>query len=113
STHLHLISLFRQLRPPTRLHLFPYTPLFRSDETVAAMRTADLLFLPMQGLSYDRPASIVPGKTYEYLASRRPGTIEAGRSYDNPDRKSTRLNSSHVAISYAVFCLKKKKNKPT
>src|SRR5438477_9847468 len=43
------------------------------------------------------------------LASREGRTIDPGHSPAKPDRKSTRLNSSHMSISYAVFCLKKKK----
>jgi glycosyltransferase involved in cell wall biosynthesis len=52
-----------------QVRAFGYRP---HAETVAAMRAADLLFLPMQGLPPGQPASIVPGKTYEYLASGRP-----------------------------------------
>ncbi len=52
-----------------RVHTFGYRP---HDQTVQAMRAADLLFLPMQGLSGGQRATIVPGKTYEYLAAARP-----------------------------------------
>src|SRR5439155_13027390 len=68
------------IRRPPRSTLFPYTTLFRSGRLDAAGRYVG------QAPGGDRPA--------------------AART----DRKSTRLNSSHVAISYAVFCLKKKKN---
>src|SRR5690625_7576769 len=93
---------------PLRLHpplstLFPYTTLFRSSK------------LTMQQLR-GREGSRVR-RTYREYAKKF--EIEwAGRKYDATDfesgtpikdRKSTRLNSSHVAISYAVFCLKKKK----
>src|SRR5207249_8806441 len=73
------------IRRPPRSTLFPYTTLFRSDEPLGEARgnRAGRLLL-------------------------RSGT--AGRK-SNRDRKSTRLNSSHVSISYAVFCLKKKKTK--
>src|SRR4051812_49789731 len=75
------------IRRPPRSTLFPYTTLFRSDEVleVRAARRA----LPHDAVD---------------LAARED---EAARS--TADRKSTRLNSSHMSISYAVFCLKKKK----
>src|SRR5258708_24785279 len=69
------------IRRPPRSTLFPYTTLFRSP---AARQDAGL-----------RPRAV--------HADRRPGRWQHG------DRKSTRLNSSHQIISYAVFCLKKKK----
>src|SRR5215475_15290953 len=75
---------FLMIRRPPRSTLFPYTTLFRSGRA-AAPRSAGRCTAPSP-----RPY--------------RPG----GR---RPDRKSTRLNSSHVKISYAVFCLKKKKKK--
>src|SRR5436309_8914409 len=83
---------------PPRSTLFPYTTLFRSDRLLAALRS-------------------MPPDAFERLAQRilrEAGFIKVevtGRSGDGGDRKSTRLNSSHVKISYAVFCLKKKKVK--
>src|SRR5438477_2972706 len=68
------------IRRPPRSTLFPYTTLFRSSELEQRLRNA----LPAK----------FPGSTFSF---------EAGE-----DRKSTRLNSSHMSISYAVFCLKKK-----
>src|SRR5436189_3612564 len=80
---LFLFSFFfLMLRRPPRSTLFPYTTLFRSLD--AAPATAD-------------PASDALSPTQSAASSR--------------DRKSTRLNSSHRCISYAVFCLKKKKKK--
>src|SRR5207249_11091387 len=82
------LFFFLMLRRPPRSTLFPYTTLFRS---VCA------------GV-----ASVFTG-----LSARDWRELVALRRYKtNPtaDRKSTRLNSSHVSISYAVFCLKKKKN---
>src|SRR5205809_4624879 len=70
------------VRPPPRSTLFPYTTLFRSPSVV------------VEG---DRPAGEEPP---------RPRRTPRGRG--RSDRKSTRLNSSHGYISYAVFCLKKK-----
>src|SRR5690349_22838690 len=82
------------LRRPPRSTLFPYTTLFRS-------LCAELEKAP---LAEEEPFVVVEGfrirDTDEALAA-------AGRA--EKDRKSTRLNSSHVEISYAVFCLKKKK----
>src|SRR3989442_2876507 len=72
------------IRRPPRSTLFPYTTLFRSQGREGGAR----LRLPQQ------------------LESPRPRAVEVIRV----DRKSTRLNSSHVRISYAVFCLKKNKN---
>src|SRR5690348_17744861 len=74
------ILFFLTIRRPPRSTLFPYTTLFRSDRATCARRTAC--------------GRCCSGSTF----SRR-----------GADRKSTRLNSSHPSISYAVFCLKKKK----
>src|SRR6266567_7700753 len=75
---------FLMIRRPPRSTLFPYTTLFRSE-----------------GGSSGTPATASP-----------PGCRKAAAWRDRPrDRKSTRLNSSHSQISYAVFCLKKKKIK--
>src|SRR2546427_4069675 len=77
------------IRRPPRSTLFPYTTLFRSNVPPPAERSA-----PAQNA---RPAPVTI-------------TARAARSA-RADRKSTRLNSSHSQISYAVFCLKKKKKK--
>src|SRR5256885_2858310 len=78
------------IRRPPRSTLFPYTTLFRS----VRQRGAHMLFAMGQ---LGHPAR-------DFL---QPGTVAHG---DHGDRKSTRLNSSHLVISYAVFCLKKKTN---
>src|SRR5947207_11369553 len=83
---------FSTLRPPPRSTLFPYTTLFRSFPKKIArsgdeFRTEGQAALSKQ-VSHDR----------------------ARRLHRGIDRKSTRLNSSHTVISYAVFCLKKKKS---
>src|SRR2546426_7611732 len=86
------------IRRPPRSTLFPYTTLFRSA----------------------RPSKVAPGRAeFAPQRNRTPGRLvqpvrwetfgRAGRR--GRDRKSTRLNSSHLVISYAVFCLKKKKKK--
>src|SRR2546426_3107948 len=82
------------IRRPPRSTLFPYTTLFRSGRRVLAAEVScgpglDTVILALVG----RPK--VPADCE---------IVEPG-----PDRKSTRLNSSHLVISYAVFCLKKKK----
>src|SRR5690348_18167044 len=86
------------IRPPPRSTLFPYTTLFRSDPgpTVAADGTVSVGTTEVARINAD--GSVVDLLTQSNL----PITLTA-------DRKSTRLNSSHPSISYAVFCLKKKK----
>src|SRR2546427_2507027 len=90
------------IRRPPRSTLFPYTTLFRSlpwAGTPGAPTTSQ----PLHIAHYPQGAS-----TGEYL----PGLLDDVRIYSRAlDRKSTRLNSSHSQISYAVFCLKKKKKK--
>src|SRR2546422_4801014 len=89
------------IRRPPRSTLFPYTTLFRS-QIAAAERVAE------QHLVISRIEWLVPRR--RDLAARKPSD-HAGDSLDRLDRKSTRLNSSHGYISYAVFCLKKKKKR--
>src|SRR5690349_22453639 len=79
------------IRRPPRSTLFPYTTLFRSLKALLALLCGDHDFLECAGCHRS------VGRTGFYCRSSR------------RDRKSTRLNSSHVEISYAVFCLKKKK----
>src|SRR5690349_23440373 len=99
-------------RPPTST-LFPYTTLFRSQRDKAVARS--------EGQSRDPgridPRIGAPHAAVEVTAvSQRDRQLERARGSQllracHGDRKSTRLNSSHVEISYAVFCLKKKKKK--
>src|SRR2546429_7246562 len=87
------------IRRPPRSTLFPYTTLFRS----AGVQARDLIAIPVEherGAFEDFAEAAFPG-----LAPAR--MIHVGI---HVDRKSTRLNSSHGYISYAVFCLKKKKD---
>src|SRR5438874_12385829 len=81
-TFLFFFFFFLMIRRPPRSTLFPYTTLFRSAAATS---------------------------TRSRNMTRRP--IPGGALRADGDRKSTRLNSSHVEISYAVFCLKKKKKK--
>src|SRR5438876_7977386 len=90
------------LPPPPRSTLFPYTTLFRS--TNVAVPSAEVIDILHNG-------PFVPGTNTNPLTQLMLG----GRTQIQAmaDRKSTRLNSSHPSISYAVFCLKKKKQKTT
>src|SRR5690606_39800448 len=92
------------IRRPPRSTLFPYTTLFRSRSEAGVGRCVvippgrpkgskrDVIRRPRDGARGEEPLYVVPYATYTPAR----------------DRKSTRLNSSHVKISYAVFCLKKK-----
>src|SRR3712207_9011520 len=91
------------IRRPPRSTLFPYTTLFRSDgKSPTATLEANAHPAGMAARGGPAPA---PGTLTKLF-------LGAVRQFDKPnaiDRKSTRLNSSHANISYAVFCLKKKK----
>src|SRR5438132_8082872 len=86
---VYTFFFFLMIRPPPRSTLFPYTTLFRSSELLPKQTRA-----PISGPTVQEP-------------TRRAHCCTVGP--DIGDRKSTRLNSSHTVISYAVFCLKKKK----
>src|SRR5438874_11311950 len=90
---------FLWIRRPPRSTLFPYTTLFRSSRS---RRVG-----PRAGLG---PGSRIGGRGRRHIARRRdPAARSSPSGVVDEDRKSTRLNSSHVEISYAVFCLEKKK----
>src|SRR2546430_10238504 len=89
------------IRRPPRSTLFPYTTLFRSPLNHTAVH------LPVHDHGIDLRTAIVDRDIAEDLHRARVG-IDVNRA--DVDRKSTRLNSSHSQISYAVFCLKKKTN---
>src|SRR3712207_7623403 len=95
------------IRRPPRSTLFPYTTLFRSTGTIGSMDApGDYEFAPLR---------IPPGTSRSAAATMlslqsEVGGWELARLQLHADRKSTRLNSSHANISYAVFCLKKNKN---
>src|SRR3712207_8741601 len=90
------------IRRPPRSTLFPYTTLFRSRS-----------HRPDQLVERVVPTDVLAYQGHHAVAGRPGGGVHgvAALLQDLPDRKSTRLNSSHANISYAVFCLKKKKNK--
>src|SRR5258708_25694017 len=92
------------IRRPPRSTLFPYTTLFRS--CVAQDLTRRLTALLSSFPAHSSPITPIGAE----FVSRRAGVkSRRRRSAGREDRKSTRLNSSHQIISYAVFCLKKKK----
>src|SRR2546428_2237954 len=101
------------IRRPPRSTLFPYTTLFRShfDSSAAGIERQD----PIEAPHVDSYAVMIEaGRRIGITAAPRdPGPVITPRSLQMPiairsiDRKSTRLNSSHDQISYAVFCLKK------
>src|SRR2546426_6958301 len=93
------------IRRPPRSTLFPYTTLFRS-ELVPDLRDLDLSFGDLALEVLDQ-AVVGPLEAVDLCVLLRGGL---GRPLFRVDRKSTRLNSSHLVISYAVFCLKKKKH---
>src|SRR5437879_8685165 len=101
------------LQPPQTSTLFPYTTLFRSEMAFkiagsmafkeAARKASPVLLEPVMAVEVVTPedyAGVIMGD----LSSRR-GRIEGMEHRAGSDRKSTRLNSSHRCISYAVFCL--------
>src|SRR3712207_7554562 len=88
---------FLMIRRPPRSTLFPYTTLFRSrEDTILRLSRGGIVFAP--GLA----------GTVQEVFQAATKTFYHTDGASGPDRKSTRLNSSHANISYAVFCLKKK-----
>src|SRR5690606_41946172 len=95
------IVFFFLIRRPPLPTLFPYTTLFRSPLGVRVHPSTGIV---REGRGYFH------GHTWPEEKVVRSGFMVAAHLH--PDRKSTRLNSSHVKISYAVFCLKKKTKSP-
>src|SRR5256885_9616458 len=94
----HFFFFFLMIRRPPRSTLFPYTTLFRSPMLTATIINDTTISTSVQACSV-------------FFCPRGPGIFIFVASRNRlRDRKSTRLNSSHLVISYAVFCLKKKKN---
>src|SRR2546427_4716901 len=107
------------IRRPPRSTLFPYTTLFRSEQESQYSKQA-----LKEMIERKRRNDFVRKREFDQLRrlrqaelqqASRPGTAPVGvpgpAAQGSQDRKSTRLNSSHSQISYAVFCLKKKKKK--
>src|SRR5947207_10786789 len=96
------------IRQPPRSTLFPYTTLFRSIiDTPVYEKYGDAMAdgkVPYRDFRVEYPPAALPAFVLPALGARR-GDLD---TYRRRDRKSTRLNSSHTVISYAVFCLKKK-----
>src|SRR2546430_5567601 len=97
------------IRRPPRSTLFPYTTLFRSHPQVQA---AELTYHASEQVVSQNRAAYYPVVDGEVTGSGGNPQARIGAGYLS-DRKSTRLNSSHSQISYAVFCLKKKKEQTT
>src|SRR5439155_26521712 len=103
-----ILIIFLLIRRPPRSTLFPYTTLFRSPGAYLLQHL--LRDLP---LARSEAGRLLRGLSRARLLLERADPLERlAHRERGEDRKSTRLNSSHVAISYAVFCLKKK-NKET
>src|SRR5204863_9053874 len=104
ASYIHLFFFFLMLRRPPRSPLFPYTTLFRSQH---ARRHVGRQRRDRRRPSAGPRTDVLPGS--QWLSYHSRVSLPGSTSVRGPDRKSTRLNSSHVEISYAVFCLKKKK----
>src|SRR3712207_7407091 len=101
------------IRRPPRSTLFPYTTLFRSGHTIATMNTGDtrsFVTPTLGGVSAGHTIGAVNTGNARSFVTPTPRGVLAGYAIGavntGTDRKSTRLNSSHANISYAVFCLK-------
>src|SRR3712207_8625994 len=90
------------IRRPPRSTLFPYTTLFRSIQMKIAIPSAGNMVNQHFGMSKSFAIATIEGNSIVDI-----------KEISTEDRKSTRLNSSHANISYAVFCLKKKKERHT
>src|SRR2546430_7681054 len=93
------------IRRPPRSTLFPYTTLFRSSQGERVLGLREGMQVPAVQLA--ELLAELPDVETDVPREARPVGVAL---LDAEDRKSTRLNSSHSQISYAVFCLKKKKN---
>src|SRR3712207_8314422 len=101
------------IRRPPKSTLFPYTTLFRSEDRESEQARESVCRAPERRRSTAKPA--FRSEEADCLSRRRsvtsprrlPCSIQDSPETSRSDRKSTRLNSSHANISYAVFCLKK------
>src|SRR5207248_11749491 len=99
---LHCSFFFSTIRRPPTSTLFPYTTLFRSLHSLKRPPNEHIVLLEIGDQLADRLAGLHHGEIRRRRDHRHLPLLR--------DRKSTRLNSSHRTISYAVFCLKKKTN---
>src|SRR5690242_21398858 len=101
------------IRRPPRPTLFPYTTLFRSLDvtTKFIFVTGGVVSSLGKGLAAASIGSLLEARGFRVTLQKMDPyiNVDAGTMSPYQDRKSTRLNSSHMSISYAVFCLKKKK----
>src|SRR5256885_11770785 len=97
------------IRRPPRSTLFPYTTLFRSDADALRQRQVHQLVRRVVAARGDDAVARAEVERRQGLGERDGRVLDEGDVPGRGDRKSTRLNSSHLVISYAVFCLKKKK----
>src|SRR3712207_7199798 len=95
-----MFFFFLMIRRPPRSTLFPYTTLFRSR--------IDRYFMTIDGAHF-----VLVAEFPDNACAMSCAAVVTGSGTVSEDRKSTRLNSSHANISYAVFCLKKKKTQQT
>src|SRR5690349_24433088 len=102
-----LYFFFLMIRRPPRSTLFPYTTLFRSVYMIRVEAT-DKATKP-KDIAFDASMDFQPNWKILKKFTLYPSLAHKVEKIKRRDRKSTRLNSSHVEISYAVFCLKKKK----
>src|SRR3712207_7537313 len=99
------------IRRPPRSTLFPYTTLFRSDyELFSQVWFRGLGGIEMFNVAGESACGTNNAQACDAKIMYASGTFVGRYVFSTGDRKSTRLNSSHANISYAVFCLKKKKN---
>src|SRR2546426_3638354 len=96
---LFFLFFFLMIRRPPRSTLFPYTTLFRSIAGRVPVARLQLVLLRVEVL--------LGALAHRHVLAQLVAAVDAVER--RQDRKSTRLNSSHLVISYAVFCLKKKK----
>src|SRR3712207_7740790 len=100
------------IRRPPRSTLFPYTTLFRSEQVLHPQADPErLVGVGRTDAALGRAELVVPEVAFEQDVELLVVRHHQVGVPAHEDRKSTRLNSSHANISYAVFCLKKKKNR--
>src|SRR3712207_8257892 len=105
---MYIYFFFLMIRRPPRSTLFPYTTLFRSQISISDIEEREMLRTTLRQMEVFAATALSGNVTHAATAL---GMTQSAASM--ADRKSTRLNSSHANISYAVFCLKKKNTNNT